>query len=192
MGKFCNQETTAGRFWFSTITYFLGLFGVHKFIRGKKGMGFLYLFTCGLFVIGWLVDWILSIVNIFKPLDYFDETEEYLVKRQAEQERIKIENDRIAEIKRKEREIANARIAKAKEKGLAHCPKCGSTQIQYYNDTTIVQGKNRTGAGVITGLAINPVVGAVVGTSRKNDKYEKSEGCVCLNCGTKWKPISKF
>lgn len=38
------------------VTVFLGFFGVHKFIDGKIGMGLLYLFTCGLFGIGWLID----------------------------------------------------------------------------------------------------------------------------------------
>lgn len=35
---------------------FLGVFGVHKFYEGKVGMGVLYLFTAGLFGIGWFVD----------------------------------------------------------------------------------------------------------------------------------------
>lgn len=192
MGDLCNQEKTSGRILLSLITYFLGWLGIHKFIRGKKTMGFVYLFTVGLFGMGWLVDIFLSVINIFKPLDYFEEEEQHKIKQQAELERIKLQKERLAEVERKEREIANKRIAEAEEKGLAHCPKCGSIQIQYYNDTTVIQGKNRTGAGVVTGLAINPVVGAVVGTSRKNNKYKKSEGCVCLNCGTKWKPISKF
>lgn len=34
----------------------LGYFGVHKFYRGKIGMGILYLFTAGLFGIGWFID----------------------------------------------------------------------------------------------------------------------------------------
>lgn len=38
------------------VTIFLGPFGVHKFMDGKPGMGLLYLFTFGLFGIGWLVD----------------------------------------------------------------------------------------------------------------------------------------
>ena len=38
------------------ICLFFGMFGVHKFLDGKIGMGFLYLFTMGLFGIGWLVD----------------------------------------------------------------------------------------------------------------------------------------
>ena len=35
---------------------FLGLIGVHKFYIGKVGMGVLYLFTGGLFGIGWFID----------------------------------------------------------------------------------------------------------------------------------------
>lgn len=38
------------------ITVFLGFLGVHKFMDGKIGMGFLYLFTMGLGGIGWIVD----------------------------------------------------------------------------------------------------------------------------------------
>ena len=38
------------------LTMFGGLFGLHKFAQGKIGMGFLYLFTGGFFVIGWLYD----------------------------------------------------------------------------------------------------------------------------------------
>lgn len=33
-----------------------GYLGVHKFVEGKVGMGLLYLFTGGLFCIGWIVD----------------------------------------------------------------------------------------------------------------------------------------
>lgn len=44
------------------ITIFLGWAGVHRFICGMVGMGFLYLFTGGLFGIGWLVDVIIQVV----------------------------------------------------------------------------------------------------------------------------------
>ena len=35
---------------------FLGFLGIHYFYVGRVGMGLLYLFTCGLFGIGWLID----------------------------------------------------------------------------------------------------------------------------------------
>jgi len=38
------------------IVIFLGIFGVHKFIDKDYKMGFIYLFTGGLFGIGWIID----------------------------------------------------------------------------------------------------------------------------------------
>ncbi|MCC8022594.1 MAG: NINE protein [Clostridiales bacterium] len=50
------------------LCFFLGFLGVHKFYEGKIGMGILYLFTGGLFGIGWFVDWI---VILTKPNPYY-------------------------------------------------------------------------------------------------------------------------
>lgn len=36
--------------------FFLGFLGAHKFYVGKTGMGVLYIFTGGLFGIGWFID----------------------------------------------------------------------------------------------------------------------------------------
>ncbi len=47
---------------------FFGYFGAHKFYEGKMGMGILYIFTCGLFAIGWFVD---IIVLLCKPNPYY-------------------------------------------------------------------------------------------------------------------------
>ena len=47
---------------------FLGYVGAHKFYEGKVGMGILYIFTVGLFGIGWLVD---LIVILCKPNPYY-------------------------------------------------------------------------------------------------------------------------
>lgn len=47
---------------------FLGFLGAHKFYEGKFGMGILYIFTLGIFGIGWLVD---LIVILTKPNPYF-------------------------------------------------------------------------------------------------------------------------
>ena len=37
---------------------YLGWTGLHKFMMGKKGEGFLYLFTLGFFLIGWAFDFV--------------------------------------------------------------------------------------------------------------------------------------
>ncbi len=50
------------------LCFFLGFWGVHKFYEGKVGLGILYIFTFGLFSIGWLVDWI---VILTKPDPYY-------------------------------------------------------------------------------------------------------------------------
>ena len=47
---------------------FLGAFGAHKFYEGRVGMGILYLFTVGLFGIGWFVN---CITLLFKPNPYY-------------------------------------------------------------------------------------------------------------------------
>ena len=47
---------------------FLGFFGAHKFYERKPGMGILYMFTAGLFLIGWIVD-LISILS--KPTIYY-------------------------------------------------------------------------------------------------------------------------
>ena len=48
------------------LCFFLGIFGAHHFYAGRTGMGLLYLFTAGLFGIGWLVDIILIACGSFK------------------------------------------------------------------------------------------------------------------------------
>lgn len=45
---------------------FLGYIGAHKFYVGENGMGIIYLFTMGLFGIGWLIDIILIAAGSFK------------------------------------------------------------------------------------------------------------------------------
>lgn len=48
------------------VTYFFGIFGVHKFIDKQYGMGVLYLCTCGLFVFGWIYDVIKAFIALFE------------------------------------------------------------------------------------------------------------------------------
>lgn len=47
---------------------FLGMIGGHKFYEGKIGTGIIYILTCGLFGIGWLIDFF-KILN--KPNPYY-------------------------------------------------------------------------------------------------------------------------
>ena len=47
---------------------FLGFFGAHKFYEGKAGMGIVYIFTGGLFGIGWMID---IIALLLKPNPYY-------------------------------------------------------------------------------------------------------------------------
>jgi len=51
------------------VALFLCLFTIcgHKFYEGKIGMGIIYLFTCGLFGIGWIMDIIFLLI---KPNPY--------------------------------------------------------------------------------------------------------------------------
>lgn len=50
---------------------FLGYFGIHNFYVKKNKMGILYLFTIGLFGIGWIVDIVLICTDKFKDGDGF-------------------------------------------------------------------------------------------------------------------------
>lgn len=45
---------------------FLGEFGIHRFYAGKIVMGLVYLFTGGLFGVGWIIDIIFIACKRFK------------------------------------------------------------------------------------------------------------------------------
>lgn len=57
-----KENTTNDNKWILfLICLFLGILGIHKFYQGKIIIGIIYLFTGGLFGIGWIVD----IISIF-------------------------------------------------------------------------------------------------------------------------------
>lgn len=62
MGRQKNKWVCLALWWF------LGLVGGHKFYDGKIGSGLLYMFTAGLFVIGWIID-LFAILN--RPNPYY-------------------------------------------------------------------------------------------------------------------------
>lgn len=59
--KSYKSKTAAG-----LLCFFFGEFGIHRFYVGKVGTGILWLFTLGLFGIGWFIDLIVIICGSFK------------------------------------------------------------------------------------------------------------------------------
>lgn len=53
------------------LVFFLGTLGIHKFIEGSVGMGVLYLFTFGLFGIGWLIDVVKALLLLIESGNNF-------------------------------------------------------------------------------------------------------------------------
>jgi hypothetical protein len=51
-----SQESKNEKLIAFLLCLFLGYFGIHKFYQKKNGLGVLYLFTFGIFGIGWIVD----------------------------------------------------------------------------------------------------------------------------------------
>ena len=82
------------------ICILLGWLGIHKFIEGKTKLGLVYLFTCGLFGIGWLIDIIICLNKVISSKNRYnvnntiqnyntdktnDSTKKVLVKAQKEE-----------------------------------------------------------------------------------------------------------
>lgn len=63
---FYNEVCSSHSKWVAfVLCLLLGGIGVHRFYVGKIGTGILYIFTGGLFGIGWLVDFIMILCGSF-------------------------------------------------------------------------------------------------------------------------------
>ena len=59
-------ESEKNRWLALIICFFGGIFGAHHFYVGNIGKGLIYLFTLGLFSIGWIVDFFIILLGKFK------------------------------------------------------------------------------------------------------------------------------
>ena len=63
----CNSKANVGRnslLLDFIVTFFFGYLGIHKFMKHDNLMGFIYLFTAGIFGLGWLYDTIKSFIRL--------------------------------------------------------------------------------------------------------------------------------
>ena len=66
--KMENRGTEKNKWVAFVLCLFLGLVGAHKFYEGKILVGVVYIFTAGLFFVGWIID-LLAI--LMKPNPYY-------------------------------------------------------------------------------------------------------------------------
>lgn len=151
---------------------FFGMFGAHKFYNKDTKMGIIYLCTIGLFGLGWIYDTIKLGVVLFKG------------RTSSEKREIKIKAKEEARLKAKEqRELSIAqereRTAAMDREGIAYCPRCKSSSIQYIERRKQLS----VGRAAVGTVLLNPLAGAVGAVTSK-----KYKGIVkCLKCGHSWK-----
>lgn len=66
MANYVTNTSDKSRMAALLLCIFLGFFGAHQFYVGKVVKGLLYLFTGGLFGIGWLIDLFKIILGSFR------------------------------------------------------------------------------------------------------------------------------
>lgn len=165
---------------------FLGFFGVHKFYEGKIGMGVLYLFTGGLFYIGWIYD-IIDIIR--KPNPYYvcaNGSNNYLKNTDVDVESIVLNNktNKVNAIK-EYREQTGASLKEAMDRmdsaysdmGVnplkKYCPRCKSGNCSVY-----VKDISKS----TTSINLNPLKPFTVYNHKEKTVKEVSK-FVCNDCG---------
>lgn len=126
---------------------FLGWFGAHKFYTGKIGMGILYFFTTGMFLVGWIYDIATLSLNYKK---------EYVKLEEDEIDKIVLENprNRTASIKQYRKitgenfKNASVEIDNAYERTGINpykklCPKCKSGNCTAFLETREIAPEKR-------------------------------------------------
>lgn len=150
------------------ICLFTGIFGGHYFAIGKYKKGFLYLFTIGGLFIGWLKDLILIATkdNFLACVNAQEEKLSQIAteKRLLQEQQIKEEKERIAQLDRE---------------GIAYCPRCKSTSVQYVERRKQLS----LGRAALGTVLINPLAGAVGAVTSKKYKGKVK----CLKCGYEFK-----
>jgi len=66
--QYYNDSSMKNKWIAIALCAFFGYLGAHKFYEGKTGMGILYIFTCGLFFIGVIID----IINLISNPEYYN------------------------------------------------------------------------------------------------------------------------
>jgi hypothetical protein len=65
INNFAPQQSTKSKTTTLLLAIFLGYFGIHRFYVGKVGTGLIWLFTWGIFGVGWIVDIIMIATGSF-------------------------------------------------------------------------------------------------------------------------------
>lgn len=181
-------------FW---LCLFLGYFGAHKFYENKIGMGFLYLFTMGLFGIGWICD-IIDILR--KPNPYYvfaNGSNNYSTNTDVDVERIVLNNqtNRLKAIK-EYREQTGVGLKEAMNKidsaysdmGVnphkKYCPMCGSDNYHAFVEEVVLrEGKVK---GKIT-PNLNPLKPFTIANYKEKEVRKpittQVSKFVCNDCG---------
>ena len=154
----------------------LGYFGAHKFYEGKIGMGILYLFTFGIFGIGWIADIILLAK---KPEKYIVEKKEI-----PTENKNFFQNNEKLRCKKCGSENVSVQLDMVTESY------GGRSEIRKKSPiTNIGNSLGRKGMIIATGglWALTPKKSKYNEIQRGSVKTKKIKTAVCQDCGATWK-----